>query len=137
MYQNSFAQSSTTVSGQRLAAIEQEMFADSNRSFIIIDLIMDDVMKIGESCIFKYDQQGVCYFNNKKLDGNLQKKYAARIREYQSHIGGSQKVYFSITTDAVTEKDVLDPNSSLRKPVYDLEKQMPGLEKMHDAQQAK
>lgn len=129
-----YAQSSTAVSGQRLAAIEHEMFNDSNRDFIVVDLVMDNVITPGKDFVFRYDKDGVCFVDDKKLGASLQSKYKNRIEQFQQFTGGSLKTIFSITA-AISEKEILDPNSSFRKPAFNGIKDIPRKQRMNEATQ--
>lgn len=115
--QNGFAQSTATISPQRLPLIEQEMFNDSNQYFIIIDLMIDGLIKTGQSFDFRYGN-GISTFNGKELEKSLQKKYAARMKAFYVHEGASTTTTFGMTSDSVSMKEILDPNSKLRNPQF-------------------
>jgi hypothetical protein len=61
---NALAQSAP-ISGQRLALIEQEMFANGNQNFIVIDLVMDGLLEPGKGFQFEYNR-GTVSLNGKK-----------------------------------------------------------------------
>lgn len=104
------------ISGQRLADIEREMFNDSNDNYIVVDLLIDGVMKPGDKCNLHYDN-GVMYFNDRKMVSKLQDKYVHRFKEFLAYTGQSQSISsWRMQMDPVTTEKILDPNSTFRKP---------------------
>ncbi|MBS1773140.1 MAG: hypothetical protein JST82_09770 [Bacteroidetes bacterium] len=108
------AQAQYTSLDNQLSAISDEMFANGNENFIIVDAIKDGVIEPEKTYSFMYTN-GSFTFNQQALSKKLATGYEKKMKKYFDQFNNGHDFFISITGSKASMKDIFNEESTFRK----------------------